>query len=60
MDEHKHHWLLEPFPENKQFAGICRDCGEERQFPITTHDSIRWDRHVSPEVNTINYVRRPR
>lgn len=42
MEEHAHHWMLEEVrPATPSVKGICRVCGEEKDFPATEDDVSR-------------------
>ncbi len=42
----QHHWVIDP-PEGPVSKGVCRSCGEERDFPSYTEGPLKLRRKRS-------------
>lgn len=36
-----HHWVIDP-PNGPTSVGVCKNCGEEREFPNAEPENTHW------------------
>ena len=53
IDQCVHHWMIDP-PENEVSKGICRKCGQERNFLNNIDHSSDWH-----DQNTVQFPTDP-
>ena len=55
METCAHHWLIDTLPIRGRYHAICRNCGEQRDFPQEKRPQLRFTRPknaIPPPIKT--------